>query len=820
MGKFLDGFLLTMPEAQRKKLMDLLESKQMQGIIKSQTELAAELERLVKELDRRQGKPTFQPRHQSEQTSSADYNANMEEIEFDLLTLFEVSSQLDRLSDDNQQLTRSTLADIQKKIAVLDSRLERHKLVMSNTDGFVSGVHEQFKAPQYTETSEEILLLLRKERHGNYLSAEYQAEIVSDRLQLSSTQTIDQLKNPYGAKLAKIEVKNRTGMIATNPKYTADYAIDGSMESFWAEVVLADAPLEHDIDAIWEHDFKNTPNYGALCEVEITLNGVTPVSEITIDPYCTYPMQIVSIRGYESSVHDGKVYELVSPNHESPHQRSKNSVTAMSFQFPSVDISKIRMLIRQENYVKENYIVNTDETAQAELWEKLSGSRKLVADYKDPGESIAQFDRKNEITGWTQYLAALKEWAKAQGEKARGVIDAAMNAMDIVRTGKFSQGTNPMQLALRAISSNQKKEQVTKEGVLAQNWQPVSKLSYLYGAYNISVVGRRYNQQSVYVSKPLPLASNLKTITLTTVEQHHSIDMDQGDKAPITDIEFYVGYTKNPDPASWKPIFPSNKAYVEGELLTGNTVGEEYEELKGMIQFSFRFPAISGMTVQLRRNGEPMPNFMYKVSGDGKKIGIGPEFYSPASTYTVSYKPADEAYFVDIDQALIEPLQYVNTNGEIGEYFDAADANGTVTLKHIPYVFRNQIFSYDPINERYDQQSSEFDASDMYYPVIVRVNGVEYKNITDYAHGTYDKERLQLENGGRVFAQVGDKIHFPISTFAGELKNITIDYFYLTTDVRIKAILRRNHAGYESITPALYSYTVRCQSYDQEVRNV
>ncbi|QHW35631.1 hypothetical protein GZH47_33800 (plasmid) [Paenibacillus rhizovicinus] len=817
MGKFLNDFLLTMPETQRKKLMELLESRQRQGIIKSETELAAELERLLKGLDRRDGKPTFTPRNQSELTSSESYNANMQEIEFDLATLFDVSDQLDRLLTDNQQLTRSMLADIQKKIAALDSRLERHKLVMSNTDGFLSGVHEQFKAPQYTETSSDALLLLQKERQGNYLPPEYMAETVVDRLQLSSAQTIDQLKNPYGAKLARIEVKNRTGMVAGNPKYTIDYAIDSSQESFWAEVILADAPLEHNIDDIWNHDYKNTPTTGALCELEITLNGVTPVSEITFDPYCGFPMQIVSIHGYESSVYDGNVYELVTPVHESPYQRSQTSNTQMSFQFPSVEISKLRVLIRQENYAKENFIVNKDEANQAELWDKIAGNRQLTQDFKQPGESIAEFDKKNEISGWSRYLTALQDWAKEKGEQAKGVLDAAKQAMEVVKTGQY---TNPMQLALRAIAPNQKKTQAETEGTLASEWQPVSKYTYLYGAYNISIVGRRYNQQSIYVSKPLPLASNLKTVTLTTVEKHQTIDMDQGDKAPITDIEFYLGYTKNPDPGSWKPILPSNKAYVEGELLMGNTVGEEYEELKDTIQFSFRFQAISNDTVTIRRNGEPLPAFMYKLSVDGKKIGILRDFYSPASTYTASYKPSDDAYFVDIDQALIEPLQYINDNGETGETFDAVDANYTVTLKHTPYIFREQVFSYDGENERYNQDSSQFNAADMYYPIIVRVGGVEYTNITNYTNGTYDKERLQATSGEKVFAQIGSKIYFPTTPTVDELKDITVDYYYLTTDVRLKAILRRNHAGYESITPALYNYTLRCQSYDQEVRNV
>jgi len=815
LGKFLNDFLLTLPEAQRKKLAELLEGKQKQGIIKSQTELQAEMERLIKDLDRRNGEPTFQARHQSNQTNSESHNANMSEIEFDLMTLFEVSDQIDRLMADNQQLSRSMLAEIQKKIDVLDARIEQHKLVMSNTDGFTSGIYEQMKSPQYTETDENTLLLLRKDRYGNSLPSDYQAEIVSGSLQLSAIQTVDQLKNPYGTKLARIKVKNRLGKVATNQKHKIEYAIDGSQDTFWAEVILADEPLTHNINEIWSHDYKSVPGDGAICEIEITLNGVTPVSEITIDPYCSYPMEVVAIHGYETTEYGGRVYTLASPNHENPNQRSKKSVDQIVFQFPAVEISKIRMLIRQENYVREHFLVNADETNNMELWDKITRSATLAPDIKEPGESIAEFDKKNEITGWTQYLSALQKWAKEIGDKAKGVVDAAKTAMEVVQTGKYQ---NPMQLALRAISANQRKSSANVEGVLAQEWMPVSKLVYLYGAYNISITGRKYNQQSIYISKPLPLQSNIKTITLTTEENHHYIELDQGDRAPITDIEYYIGYTKNPDANSWKPILPTNKVYVEGELLIGNSASEQYDELQGTIQFSFRFPVISAETVVLRRNGEPMPGFMYVISDDGKKIGIKREYYSPASIYTVSYKPADEAYFVNIDESKIEPLQFINEKGETGEFFSTVDSNCSVTLSHTPYVFRSQLFRYNSETERYEQDNSRLQADDLYYPVIVRVNGEEYRNITDYTTGTYDREKLQTANGGKVFAQVGNKIFFP-NTTSDKLANITVDYFYLTTDVRLKAILRRNHAGYESVTPALYSYTLRCQSYDQEASN-
>lgn len=822
MSNYLDQFLSTLPQTQKQKLMELLELKQKEGYIKSDTEFQAELERLLKQLDSTNATPTFQARHQTGKTDSKGYNSNLEEIAFDLSTLFAASNQIDSLMNDNQRLARSMLADIRKKISALNAEVDKQTLIMKNTDGFVEGVHEQYKAPQYTETDETNLAILRKDRYGQFLASKYGVEIVSDALQLASYETIDQLKNPYGRKLASIQVLNRIGTVATNTNNPIDNAIDGSQETFWAEVILADDVITQDISDLWTHDYEGYEMDGAMCELEIQLNGITTVSEISFDPYASYPLEIVAINGYESSDYAGKTYKLVTPDHENPYQRSKKSVGQMTFQFPSVDVAKLRILVRQENYIKENYLVNVDEQNNMELWNKIAGNAELqrlgtdaIADKREPGESIAEFDKKNQLTGWSQYLSALQDWAAKQGDKAKSVLSAAKSAMEQVRMGNYQ---NPMMLALRSVSANMN-EAAVEEGTLNQQYIAANKLSYLYGFYNIGITGRKYLPRSIYVSEGLPVSGNVKRMSLTTEEKHHDMDLENGDQARITDVEYYISYKKNPEPTAWMPIMPANKDYVKGELLLGSTVGGDDYLLQNTINFSFRFPVISKDTVTVRRDGVPIGGEQYVITDDGKRIGIRQTYYSASSIYTVDYKPANEAYFVDVDADKVQPMQYINPQGETGEYFNTVSANNTVTLQHIPYVYRSEIFDYNSHDDRYTQDSSQLSMDKLYYPVIVRVGGVEYQNITDYASGTYDKNRLQNENDGKNFAQIGNTLYFPISAFDGELKNITVDYYYLTTDVRLKAILRRNSAGYESVTPSVYSWSIRCQTYDQEVRD-
>jgi hypothetical protein len=822
MSSFLTDFLVTMPETQKKKLLEILDAKRQMGLLQSEEQFQRELEAFLKELEQYQGTPTFRPIYQDERTNSQRYNQAMEAIAFDLATLFEASNQIDALMTNHQQLSRSMLADIRKKIYSLQDQVQKYQFLLNHSDVFVQAINEDFRVPQYTETDETVLSLLRKDRFGRPFSAHMQAENHGYALQLASITTEDQLKTSYGRALAKIQVRNRTGLVASNQQYPVENAIDGSPDTFWAEAVIVDDVIQQDISDLWSHDYHDYPKTGAICELELLFQGMTTVSEIQFVPYCSYPLEIVAIHGYEREDSSGAMYTLVSPNHSNVYQRSQKSTDRMVFQFPSVTISKLRILIRQENYEKENFIVSYDDLHQAELWDQIA-STSLVPDLKEPGESIEEFNRKNEITGWSLYLKKLKEWATIM--RKEGLVEAAEKAMELIRVGDYK---NPLLLALRSMNNKGEKSIVNdqRSPLLSQQWLAVNKLAYIYGAYDIRVYGRQYHQTSIYVSRSFPLNSNVRTISLSTGEQHHYIPIgpaeqssDQGitnDQAKITDIEYYVTFKKNPSVEDWIPILPVEQRYVEGELLYGDQVQGDYPEFKNMdlVFFSFRFPIVSKETVTIRQNGYPMRSDAYVISDDGKKVGIKRAYYSPSSIYTADYKPVDDAYLVDVYRSIrgIEPVPFTSPQGELGERFASVGLNQSIELSYYPYLFRDQMYQYNQHSQRYEYQTP---SQEIYYPIIVRVNGQEFKNITDYTTNTYDPERLK-ENGGKTFAHVGKTIVFGSPIDGTDLRNIVVDYHYLPIHMRLKAILRRNHASHNSVTPSLYRYQIRCQSFDQE----
>ena len=818
MSKFLDKFLVTMPAMQRKKLTDIIEMKKDSGQLRTEAQIKAEFERMLQDIEKRNGSITFQARHQGGQSNSAAYNSNIEEIAFDLASLFAASEAVDRLLFDNSQLARSLLSNINKQVQTLQTRIERYRMLVQNADAHIDGIFEHFKIPELTETYEEILRTYRTDRFDKEYSSIYNAEHVGDSLQLASVQSEDKLRGTGGKKPSTIKVTKRMGNYHADTKHSAEFAIDGSLDTFWAEAAIADAPISRNDSSHWRLDYRNVASTnGAFCEFEINLNHASEVTDIHFDPYCAHPIEIVSIYGYETEENDGKGYELVSPSHPNPHQRSRKSTNKMSFQFPAVVISKLVFLIRQENYTKENYLVDVNRQQDADMWEKLTTKGDLIPDMKDPNETMASFNKKMDITGWTTYLNALEKYGKEK--KDPSIIEMARSAMEVVRLGDF---TNPLLVKLNSLKKEDRVE-IEKDEMLSKEWIAMNQFSYVYGAYDISIYSRKYISRSFYVSKPLPISSNSVKLTLSTEEENHDVFVRPAIKSRITDIEYYLTYKKNPANEDWVPVLPLEKQYVECELLAGDVGGDskvfsDYERstAKKLITYTLRFEMVSPSTLVIKRNGIPIDRNTFLISEDNKRIGIKEEFFSSSSIYTVDYKTSDEAYEVVIDERNVPPIQYIDSNGETGEYFANANQDNTITLKHSPYLFRKDIFSYNEDELKYDTVEEQVQMSNPTFPINVRVNGKDFYNVTDYTGNSYNEEDLK-KNEGYSFAQVGGKVYLGRPIDGHEIKDIRIDYHYIATDIRLKAILRRNSTENQSITPSLYSYKIKAQSFDQKV---
>lgn len=811
MGKFLDDFLLTMPETQAEQLKSIYNKEASGAGAIDKATVQEALTRLKAQIDSSKDF-SFQGRHQSNKLVSSTHNQNMEEIDFDLNVLFNLSASIDEYMKDHLALTQSGLQIIDKNIYKIKQRMTQIRMMLNKDVNYDQVIYETLEAPNYTEVNEKELLIYATDRFNEQVPSTNYAEQVGNALILAGVMSEDQVKTNYGRKLANIKVRSKTGYSTTITGHEIDKAFDNSMDTYWAENVLVDEPIEETETTGWEIYSKYGSLTGALCEIEIQLDAVSTVSDIHFDPFCSYPIEIVDITGYENRDFGGKKYSLISREHENPNQVGQTSNKKMIFRFPSVEIGSMIITIRQENYTKENYIVKKDDLENMEMWNQISSDQEILDDTKKQSETMAEFNRKNEISGWTTYLDALKKWAT--DVKETGLINAATTAMEKIRKGDYKNG---LFLQLTELENSTE----TPPEDLQSEWNAVNKTSYVYGAYNISVYGRKYKDESVYVSKPFNLSSNAKRITLDTTEtQVTQYDEKDGHKSYLTDIEYYLTAKKNPTFNEWIPICPISNKRINNELLLGDTIGGKYEEFKAYgtsIEFSLRFTAASKDSVEIHKNGQPLPKDYFMVSDDGRKVAILAKYYISTAAYTVSYQPTDKAYYFDTEEDLnLQPILYTNDKGEVGEHFKNIEAGSSITLQNTPYLSRNFLFAKDRNEESYKQKENVLKEVSIEYPVQIWVDDIPLLNITNYDSNTYDPERL-LENNGYTFAQIGSEITFGKPVDKETFSVVKVDYHYIINNIRMKAILRRTTLDNDSVTPELLNYTIQCINKDQEV---
>lgn len=812
MSKFLDDFLLTMPEMQAQQLKNIY-NKEASGLgALDKASITEALNRLRAQIDESK-EFSFQGRPQSDKLDAVAHSKNLEEIDFDLRVLFTLSASIDEYMKDHLALGQSGLQLIEKRLYQIKQRMIQIAMRLNKNTKYDQVIYETMEAPTLIEGEPNELLTFGTDRFNEQVPTDSYAEHMGKTIVLAGTMSEDQVKTNFGRKLAEIEVRNQTGYASIMQGHEIDKAFDTSNETYWAENILMEEPIESTETTGWEIHSRYNGLTGALCEIQIRLDAVSTVSDIHFDPFCAYPLSIIDITGYSNRDFGGETYSLISRDHDNPNQMAQTSNKKMIFRFPSVEVGSIRITVQQENFTKESYIVKEDDITNMKMWNSISSDEELLDDVKNPNETMGEFNRKLEVSGWNTYLEALKSWSK--DVKQEGLLSAAQMAINKIKSGNFKNGLSLQIQELKDAPDNSIPEE------LATKWVATNKTSYVYGAYNIAVYGRKYKQQSVFVSKPFNLSSNAKRITLDVEEsQVVSYNNKDGHKEILTDIEYYLTAKKNPTYNEWIPVCPLNKGTIENEQLLGDAIGGDYPELKQngrSIEFGLRFQAISKNDVVIRKNGEAIPSSHYIVSDDCRKVSILSSNYVATSSYTVSYKPVDSAYYFDTEEDLnMQPTLYINEQGQVGESFAQVELGSEVTLTNVPYLSRNFLFDKNRNDESYKQKENVLANVTIEYPVQVWADGKELMNVTSYDSNTYDPERLK-ENNGYTFAQIGKQVILGSPVDKKIIDKVKIDYHYIINNIRMKAILRRTTLENDSVTPELTAYTIQCINKDQEV---
>lgn len=315
---------------------------------------------------------------------------------------------------------------------------------------------------------------------------------------------------------------------------------------------------------------------------------------------------------------------------------------------------------------------------------------------------------------------------------------------------------------------------------------------YEYGLKHIGIYRTTFAHKSSYVSEMIDLDGNIGNVLLD-VDEDLPIVQFQNQAIALATVDYAISVKQDPGPSDWIPLLPVGKKIIDQERLYFSALRDvTKQKLFGKLRFRSK-----SMYAILYKNGIPLPSMLYELDEQGEGIWLLSSFYQMDAIYTIRYMPDIDQQQIQLPQA--QPDWYVSSNGLIGEFFEQVDEHYSVQLSRTPYVNQANVLDY-----QFDQNNYKTN-DQLQSSVLVWVNGISFKNITDYSSKSFNRKLLQEEEEGKCFAHIGNRIYFPISTFDGELKNIHVQYLYVHRSLRFRIDIEHHFPHAKHCSPAISS---------------
>jgi hypothetical protein len=660
-------------------------------------------------------------------------NSQMNSLYIDLLTTFGI---LNNMSEEltKYNISYTTYIDyINARIDEVNDMLEacRHSL----TSIYMPSFHiERFRtSDQFDKTRN-----LQRDRYGAWFPSYCYANFVGkeQHITLPLLRQDNSLRYDDKVSTAYISTYFQLGdgfINLKNSETEIDNCIDESETSFWSDTILSDAPLrvsfldtKPDTLLVGDGYYYGVDN-GAVCELEINFESVNTVNEIMLNPCTKYPIRIIAIRYKQSDDDKEPLVELVSPDNSQEMLRGILTKSQVSYKFPEIICKKIYILFVQEHYLRKTYVYNPAEVYKNDMWFDNKNDKRdkvLKAEFKP-----VYLDRVVESTAWK-------------------------NTND-----KVVSATNADLASIIVGDKNASRK--------------VIKYEYEYGFYNIGCMNNHYDREGFYVSKLIDPKSNIKTVQITTDEEHQLDTLGHH----ITDIEYYLSGAESPDDSDWYPILPEGTAEVKSELLMIS--GGQYAFLR------FETDHI----ICVMKNGEPLPNSEYDKAN--------PAVYSKELNYD-THERTGHIWAVQIfnyDYDAVYSVRYIPIKGS-----DIVDFSNKLSTS-IEVFDGNNKNSFRLTNEPFIDDTIDY-CSVKITDCSKNTNGMEIEidNVTDVANQSLGYRNF-TENGKFQFYVYKNTVYFNKAVPKNYV--VEIAYRHLISKIRTKAVLRRNSTKDGWLTPIL-----------------
>ena len=764
---YLESYYNLIPKTQQDRLLAVLKSRyDSTDQTPDDADLKTQLQTLIAQLEKPLGNPLIQLRKATKygKIISKDYNSTMDEAYVDLGALFKQNNSINKTLKVHRLLNDSVLRDIKVALSRIENDIMVHKVIKENKSGITDVKFNTFYKSDNLSADKIFAAQIDSETNAVKLP------IGLDHSALSIS----------GLAMADIDVYHYGGGIKgtiEDESHRKELAIDGDSETFWGEVILTDEPIRQ--------TYAGESQFGAICEIVITLFRSDLINNIRYNPFTNYPLSIMKI--FYSQTVGGPWIDLnVTPT---------ESTSIMEFNFSEVIVKQIKIVINQRNPSINTYKIPKRIINNAQLWQQIV-DREYSISTETTAPIQATQDMIDYITGFKAYVDATQSYedrVKAIGkldnyDQTQSLSETYFDAAtaEMTKTGT-SNVVDPLKLDLYGKKADASDELVE-----------VRKYEYAYGAYNIDIRKIWYMESGEYIS-PMYIPNG------AVLEAR----LDVSEVVPSgTSIEYQVATREG----EWKNILPSG-GYIYKERLDVDSNTQA-----GHI----RFPC-SGYVDSLYRNDNIIPSSDYVFDPTDGSIVVSSGWYMATSAYTVTYLPIGTT-------DVIPSGVIVNFSSDVlldstEQYAGVGSRQYKVELEHFPYI------DYSIINDttKAGKSSPDFAEEDgrwlnitsgtshgiaagEYYDVLkVTVDGFDSINQTDY----YSNVRPALTAYDEVTYPYYEYIHSGKSLYFNTplaSKEVKAKYQYLNDFIQFRSLLRNNNRGNVSVTPILNDFTLKLRT--------
>lgn len=242
MANYLAGYLQVLPEYQRQQIENILnDNKSLYNIQNVSEEEFAEMMRQLA-VDHT---PLTINTPQTDKLNPDLFNSFFSSVYMDLNMLFIENQLIESATTNYDRIFEGIISDLNNEINTLREKVDSLKLLNEGEDGLIVEKRSFESATEMEDPNKFPSLFV--DRDGTP-AVPVAFERVHDQYfcALSKTLTTDVLHDDQGTTTATIAITDRRGtpIRVNNPsRYKLENAIDGSTDTYWAEVVLVPEPI-------------------------------------------------------------------------------------------------------------------------------------------------------------------------------------------------------------------------------------------------------------------------------------------------------------------------------------------------------------------------------------------------------------------------------------------------------------------------------------------------------------------------------------------------------------------------------------------------